>query len=189
MPDIHPIGEPLQCPPYFVPQLLNVTHTPNLNAAIQQPLVLRHLTDTAPPITNPSHPLLQPNTLMTQNKVSPAVPVKATKIPMTGAHAGATTDTHHHCPRTSADPQAHNIHEMNNRIDARSKARNEQSLAMSSTICIDGQQYRTAANVVSCRHIKLTNQAQEFDAGFLLHYTETLGTPAQFASLDNLTMS
>jgi hypothetical protein len=108
---------------------------------------------------------------MTQNKASPTVPVKAIKIPMPGAHAGAITDTPHHRPRTSADPQAHNIHEMGNHIHVRSKVRNEQSLVMSSTI--DGQQYRTAANVVSCRHTKFTNQALDFDAGFPLHYAET----------------
>jgi hypothetical protein len=38
---------------------------------------------------------------------------------------------------------------------------------------IDGQQYRTATNVVSCQHSKLTQQALEFDAGFPMHYTET----------------
>ena len=103
--------------------------------------------------------------------MSPSVPVKAIKIPMSGAHAGARTDTPHHHPRTRADPQAHNIHEMDTLIHVSSIVRNEQSLAMLSTI--DGQQYRIAANEISCRHSMLTQQALEFDAVFSMHYTDT----------------
>ena len=81
-------------------------------------------------------------------------------------------DTPHHHPRTSADPQARNVHVVDNRIHVRSKVRKEESLANSASI--DGQKYRTAADVVRCRHTKLTTQMLELDVGFPMHYTVTV---------------
>ena len=123
-------------------------------------------------IINPSRPPSQTNTLTTRNKTSPSVPVKAIQIFMPRTLTRATMNTPHHSSRPRADPQAHNIHETDNCIHVGSTVRTEQSLAMSFTI--DGQQYRTAANVLSCRHSILTQQMLEFDAGFPMHYTETL---------------
>jgi hypothetical protein len=63
------------------------------------------------------------------------------------------------------------LHVTDNHIHVCSKVRKEQSLAKSASI--DGQKYRTAADVVRCRHTKLTNQMLELDAGFPMHYTAT----------------
>jgi hypothetical protein len=108
---------------------------------------------------------------MTSNSTSSAGPVVAKRIPMPRVHARVTTDTPHHLPRATADPQAHNIHGVDNHIYVCSKVRKEQSLAKSASI--DGQKYRTAADVVRCRHTKLINQMLELDAGFPMHYTAT----------------
>ena len=62
----------------------------------------------------------------------------------------------------------HMLHVMDNHIHVCSKVRKEQSLAKSASI--DGQKYRTAADVVRCRHTKLTNQMLELAAGFPMHY-------------------
>ena len=131
------------------------------------PVLLGHSTP-----KNASRLPSQTNGIMTSNSTSPTVHVKATKIPMPHAYAGVTLDTPHHHPRTSADPQACNVHVVDNRIHVHSKVRKEQSLAKSASI--NGQKYRTAADVVRCRHTKLTNQILELDAGFPMHYTETL---------------
>ena len=104
--------------------------------------------------------------------MSPLAPVKAIQISMHCTLARATMNTPHHSSRPCADPQAHIVHETDNRIHVGSTVRTEQSLPI--LFSIDRQQYRTAANVLSSRHSILTQQMLELDAGFPMHYTETL---------------
>jgi len=120
--------------------------------------------------TNASRLPSQTNGIMTSNSNSSEGPVVALKIPIPPVHARVTPDTPH-LPRPTADPQAHDTHGVDNHIHVRSKVRKGQSLAK--VVCIDGQKYRTASEVVRCRHTKLANQMLELDAGFPMHSTAT----------------
>ena len=96
--------------------------------------------------THVSHHASQTNGMMTFASTSPTVPVVAKTIPVLPEHAILMMDTPPHLPKPAADLQGQNISLVDQRIPLRPKGRKERSLAKS--VSIDGQKYRTAAEVV-----------------------------------------
>jgi hypothetical protein len=108
---------------------------------------------------------------MTFASTSPTVPVVAKTIPMPPERAVLTMDTPPHLPKPAADLQGQNSSLVDQYMPPRPNGKKERSLAKS--VSIDGQKYRTAAEVDRCRHTILTKKALVLDVAFPLHHTAT----------------